>query len=77
VKREAGVLSGRVAPPVAAKLVQVQRLEGEQWLTVADAIADETGSYRAELELTAGSYRVRVSPAGGYAQGLSAAIRIP
>jgi hypothetical protein len=46
-------------------------------VTVADAVADETGAYRAELELTTGSYRVRVAPAAGYAQGLSAAIRVP
>jgi stage II sporulation protein D len=77
LKREPGVLAGRVAPPAAAKLVQVQRLEGEAWTTVADAVADATGAYRAELELTPGSYRVRVGPAAGYAQGLSAAIRVP
>jgi stage II sporulation protein D len=77
LRREPGALAGRIVPALTAKLVQVQRLEGERWVTVAAAVADETGAYRAELELTAGSYRVRVAPAAGYAQGLSAAIRVP
>jgi len=77
VRRELGALAGRIVPAATAKLVQVQRLEGERWVAAADAVADETGAYRAELELTTGSYRVRVAPAAGYAQGLSAAIRVP
>jgi SpoIID/LytB domain protein len=76
LRRDVGALAGRIVPAVAANLVQVQRLEGERWATVADAVADQTGAYRAELELTAGSYRVRVAPAAGYALGLSAAIRV-
>ena len=77
VRREAGALVGRVVPAVGAKLVQVQRLEGAQWVPVGEALAEASGAYRAELELASGSYRVRVAPAAGYAQGLSAAIRVP
>ena len=78
LRREPGGLAGRIVPAVTASTaVQVQRLEGERWAAVADAVADETGAYRAALELTTGSYRVRVAPTAGYAQGLSAAIRVP
>ncbi|HWN21015.1 MAG TPA: SpoIID/LytB domain-containing protein [Gaiellaceae bacterium] len=74
-KRVATGITGKVTPAREGATVQVQRLEGEDWLPAGQAVADASGAFLAELELTPGSYRVRTAPAAGFAQGLSATIR--
>jgi len=71
----AGV-SGTVTPAREGATVQVQRQQGTAWLPVGDAVTDAAGAFAAELELPPGSYRVRVAPAAGLAQGLSPTIRV-
>jgi stage II sporulation protein D len=76
VVREPAALSGTVSPPTPGAAVELQRLEGETWLPAGTAAVDETGRFRAELELSPGSYRALVAPAAGYAAGISATLRI-
>ena len=76
VVREPAALSGTVSPPTPGAAVELQRLEGEAWLPAGTAVVDETGRFRAELELLRGSYRAIVAPAAGYAAGISATLRI-
>ncbi len=76
VARERAALSGTVRPAAPGSAVEVQRLDGEAWLPAGEAIVDETGAFRAELELPPGSYRAFVAPAAGYAAGISATLRI-
>ena len=74
-KRVATGITGKVTPARDGASVQVQRLEGEDWRPAGKATVDASGGFLAELELAPGSYRVRVAPAGGLAEGLSATIR--
>ena len=74
-KRVATGITGTVTPARGGATVQVQRLEGDDWLPAGQAVIDTTGAFLAELELTPGTYRVRTAPAAGFAQGLSASIR--
>jgi stage II sporulation protein D len=74
-KRVATGITGRVTPAREGATVQVQRLEGEDWLPAGQAAVDASGAFLAELELAPGSYRVRTAPGAGFAQGLSATIR--
>jgi len=78
-KRDAAGVAGTVVPAQTAGAIRRERLEGEAWLPVPDAVAagDEAGAYRIDVPLASGSYRVRVAPAAGYAQGLSAVLRVP
>ncbi len=71
-----GGLGGSVTPASPGAAVQIQRLEGDEWLPVAEAVLDELGGFRAELELAAGTYRARVAPANGFAEGLSPQLRL-
>jgi stage II sporulation protein D len=76
ISRQDGGLGGTVTPASPGAAVQVQVLEGEAWLPAGEAVLDELGAFRAELELTPGTYRVRVAPAAGFAEGLSPQLRI-
>ena len=74
-RRTSTGIAGKVMPAREGGTVQVQRLEGENWLPAAEADVAASGAFLAELELVPGSYRVRSAPAAGFAQGLSATIR--
>jgi hypothetical protein len=74
-RRVAAGIAGKVTPAREGSTVQVQRLEGEDWLPSGKAVVDGSGAFLAELELAPGSYRARTAPAAGFAQGLSATIR--
>ena len=76
VVREPAALAGTVMPPAPGASVDVQRLEGETWARAGRAVVDESGSFRAELQLAPGAYRVRVAAAAGFAAGVSATFRI-
>ncbi len=75
VKRAPTGIAGKVTPAREGATIQVQRLEGDDWLPVGEAVVAASGAFLAELELEPGSYRVRTAPAAGFAQGLSATIR--
>jgi stage II sporulation protein D len=70
--RTPGGIAGTVAPAREGAVAQVQRLQGVHWVTVGEARVDATGAFATELSLDRGAYRVRVAPAGGFVQGLSA-----
>ncbi len=71
-----GGIGGTVLPARAGTKIQVQLLEGDEWLPVGDATVDDVGSFFAELEVLPGVYRVRVAPARGFAEGLSPRLRL-
>ena len=74
--RQEGGVGGSVLPARPGLTVQVQQLEGDEWLPVSDAVVDELGGFLAELELVPGIYRARIAPAGGFAEGLSPQLRL-
>jgi len=71
-----GGIGGAVLPARAGTRIQVQVLERDAWLPAGEAIADDVGSFFAELEVVPGVYRVRVAPARGFAEGLSPRLRL-
>ena len=76
ISRQEGGLGGTVTPASPGAAVQVQLLEGSGWLPAGEAVLDDLGAFRSELELVPGTYRVRVAPAAGFAEGLSPQLRI-
>ena len=75
--RAPGAITGSVRPAAPGAPVELQRLEGDAWLPVAEGLLDEKSAFRIELALLPGGYRARVAPAAGFAEGLSGTIRIP
>nr|MBA2332771.1 hypothetical protein [Actinomycetota bacterium] len=73
---QAGGLVGTVTPASPGTAVQLQLLEGVDWVAAGDAVLDERGGFRLESELGPGTYRARVAPAAGFAEGLSAQLRL-
>ena len=71
-----GGVGGTVLPARPGATIQVQLLEGDKWLPVGDAVVDDLGAFRAELEVVPGIYRARAAPAGGFAEGLSPQLRL-
>ena len=71
-----GGLGGTVTPASPGAAVQVQVLEGDKWIPAGEAVLDEHGAFRADIQLTAGTYRARIAPAAGFAEGLSPQLRI-
>src|SRR5207344_2938186 len=66
-----GVISGSVRPRLPGARVQLERQQGRNWTQVADTATDDTGTFRIELVLVPGTYRARVSPSGGFVEGIS------
>jgi SpoIID/LytB domain protein len=64
-------VNGQEHPVAPGAQVQVQRLEGAGWVTVASTTADSNGSFAAALDLTPGSYRARVTLGHGFVAGIS------
>jgi SpoIID/LytB domain protein len=73
---EPEALSGTVRPKLAGAPVSIERRQGTAWLPVADSIVEQTGSFRAELQLVAGSYRARVAATEGFAEGVTPVITV-
>ena len=74
--QEPGALSGTARPLLPGALVEIQRLEGDQWLLVAEAVVGERSAFRAELDAAPGTYRARVAPAQGLAEGISPQLEV-
>jgi stage II sporulation protein D len=67
-------LRGSVRPLVPGARVEIQRLGGVSWKTVARTTVNEEGKFEVLVLLEAGSYRARVSPGRGLVPGTSAAL---
>jgi inosine/xanthosine triphosphate pyrophosphatase family protein len=46
------------------------------WTPVGDAVVDDTGSFRAQLQVVPGSYRARVAATEGLVEGLSPVLKV-
>lgn len=73
---EPGVLSGTVRPVLVGALVEIQRFEDGDWSTVSQTYTDERGAFSLELDLVPGTYRARVEPSPGLAEGISPALEV-
>jgi SpoIID/LytB domain protein len=70
------MLAGTVRPRLAGARVTIERMKGSTWARVAAATVDRTGSFRAELALTPGSYRGRIPATSGYAEGITPVLTV-
>jgi SpoIID/LytB domain protein len=64
-------LVGYMRPVISGANVAIQRQQGTTWTTVATAAVDDAGSFDAQLQLVAGTYRARVAPGHGLVAGVS------
>jgi stage II sporulation protein D len=64
-------LSGTVRPKLAGATVSIERRKGTAWNPVAEGTVDQSGAFRAQLQVVPGAYRARVAASGGFAEGLS------
>ncbi|HUK93603.1 MAG TPA: SpoIID/LytB domain-containing protein [Gaiellaceae bacterium] len=75
VKLSAGTdgisLTGQAKPLVSGAVVQVQRMGPSGWETVSSTTVDARGTFSAQLDLSAGSYRARIVAGHGFAIGFS------
>jgi stage II sporulation protein D len=70
-----GALRGTVRPATAGATVRIERRTAAgAWREVARAPVAESGIFEASLAVTPGTYRARVTLAGGFAPGLSPAL---
>jgi hypothetical protein len=64
-------VNGLARPVLPGADVQVQRLGPNGWQTVAETTVSSDGTFFAQLDLSAGSYRARVTAGNGFAVGVS------
>jgi stage II sporulation protein D len=69
-------LAGIVRPVLPNVLVEIQRLAGTDWSTVARTRTDANGDFTASLRLQAGSYRARVTPGHGFVPGTTKPLEV-
>jgi stage II sporulation protein D len=69
-------LRGVVRPLLPGARVEIQRLGGVSWTTVARTTVNEEGKFVVAVLLETGSYRARVSPGRGLVPGTSAVIDV-
>ena len=69
-------LGGLIRPVVAGAVVSIQRQQGTSWVTVARAPVADNGTFLAQLQLVAGTYRARVAPGHGLVAGLSPVLQV-
>jgi stage II sporulation protein D len=69
-------LRGVVRPLLPGARVEIQRLGGVSWNTVARTTVNEEGKFQVAVLLETGSYRARVSPGRGLVPGTSAVIDV-
>jgi stage II sporulation protein D len=72
----AASLRGVVRPVLSRALVEIQRLDGSLWRTVARTRVDASGDFVASVELRKGTYRARVSPGRGYVPGTTKPLEV-
>jgi SpoIID/LytB domain protein len=69
-------LRGTVRPLVSGAAVAIQRQQGSKWVTVARTTVSDAGAFDAQLQLTSGTYRARVSAGHGLVAGVSAILQV-
>ena len=69
-------LSGTVRPRLRGAPVTIERRRGDGWTVAAQTTVDNTGAFRAELDVAQGSYRARVPARAGYAEGVTAVLAV-
>jgi len=69
-------LTGVVRPVLPDAVVQIQRLAGTSWSTVAKTRTDANSDFTATLQLSAGSYRARVAPGHGFVAGTTKPLEV-
>jgi stage II sporulation protein D len=70
-------LTGYVRPTsLAGTTVLIQRQQGEAWPTVGRATIEANGDFLANLQLTTGVYRARVSSGHGFVVGFSPVLQV-
>jgi hypothetical protein len=69
-------LGGIVRPIIAGAAVAIQRQQGAGWTTVARTTVGANGAFVAQLQLTSGTYRARVTPGHGLVPGLSQVLQV-
>jgi stage II sporulation protein D len=74
--RTQSALQGTVRPVVTGAAVTIQRQEGTTWVPVARTTVDTAGSFAAQLQLTSGTYRARVTPGHGLVPGVSPVLQV-
>jgi stage II sporulation protein D len=72
----AASLRGLVRPVLPRALVEIQRLDGTLWRTVARTRVDANGGFVASVQLHKGEYRARVTPGRGYAPGTTKPLEV-
>jgi stage II sporulation protein D len=73
---ESGVLIGTVHPRLPGAAVTIERRDGSAWVPVAEAIVEDTGTFRVEVAIVPGSYRARVAATSGYATGIAPVLTV-
>ena len=72
----AASLRGLVRPVLPRALVEIQRLDGTLWRTVARTRVDANGGFVASVQLHQGTYRARVSPGRGFVPGTTKPLEV-
>jgi stage II sporulation protein D len=69
-------LRGLVRPVLPDARVEIQRLAGSAWRTVARTRVDENGNFVASVQLRKGTYRARVSAGRGFVPGTTRPLEV-
>jgi stage II sporulation protein D len=69
-------LRGYARPVLPGAAVALQRFDGVAWQNVAQTTVDARGDFQAQVELTPGEYRARVSPGRGFVPGVTPVLRV-
>jgi hypothetical protein len=75
-RAEAGVVAGRVAPVAPGTTVELQQDSERGWWTQVVTTTGPAGEFTFDPAVEPGTYRVRVAPAQGFAEGLSGQIEL-
>lgn len=70
-------LRGAVRPVWAGAEVEVQRQEGNRWVSFTTATLDDAGRFDAGPDAPPGTYRARFAPRDGFAVGFSRPLTVP
>ena len=74
---DAGAVAGTVAPHAPGTTVELQQDSERGWFTLARATTGAAGEFSFDPQVEPGTYRVRVPPTAGFAEGLSTTFALP
>jgi stage II sporulation protein D len=69
-------LRGYARPVVPGAPVALQQFDGVTWQTIAQTTVDARGDFQAQVELTPGDYRARVSLGRGFVPGVTPVLKV-